>query len=75
MKFYSYTNNNCNYTKAISLQNIRALSLVNGEGKSAIRFSVRIEYIDGKCELFNWLEAEEARKVYEKILDLLNKKA
>lgn len=72
MKFYSYTNKNNNYTKAVILENVRSLHLCNGDGKSAIRFSVRVDYADGKNEHFNWLENYEAERVYETILDLLN---
>ena len=72
MKFYSYTNRNNNYTQAVILENIRSLHLCNGEGKSAIRFSVRVEYADGRNEDFRWLENDEAKQVYETILKLLN---
>ena len=72
MKFYSYTNRNNNYTQAVILENIRSLHLCNGEGKSAIRFSVRVEYADGRNEDFLWLENDEAKQVYEAILKLLN---
>lgn len=73
MKFYSYTNNNMNYTKAISLENVRSLHLCNGVGKSAIRFSIRVEYIDNQNEHLPYLKEEEATTVYKKILELLNK--
>ena len=72
MKFYSYANKNNNYTKAVILENVRSLHLCYGDGKSAIRISVRIEYADGKNEYFNWLESDEAKQVYKTILDLLN---
>ena len=72
MKFYSYTNKNNNYTKAISLEGVRSLHLCNGEGKSAIRFSVRVEYADGRDERFSLLDNDEAKQVYKSILDLLN---
>ncbi len=73
MKFYSYANNNDNYTKAVSLENVRSVHLVTGSGKSAIRFSVRIEYANDTHETFLYLEAAEAKKVYQTIVDLLNK--
>ena len=73
MNFYSYTNKNRSYTQAISLKNVRTVRIINGDGKSAIRFSVRIDYIDTHAEFFHWLEQDEAEKVYEKILNLLNK--
>ena len=72
MKFYSYANRDNSYTKAVTLENVRSLHLCYGDGKSAIRFSVRIEYTDGKNEYFNWLESDEAERVYETILGLLN---
>ena len=73
MKFYSYSNNNNNYTMAVSLENVRSVHLVTGSGKSAIRFSVRIEYADNTHETFLYLEEAEAKKVYQTIVDLLNK--
>ena len=72
MKFYAYSNNNSNYTKAITLENVRSLHLCNGDGKSAIRFFVRIQYADGRNEEFYYLEKDEAKQVYKSILDLLN---
>lgn len=73
MKFFSYTNKNENYYKAISLENVRSVQRINGEGKSAIRFSVRLEYIDGKLESLPYLENSEATQVFNKIVNLLNK--
>ena len=75
MKFYSYSNNNKNYTRAISLNNIRSISTIDGGGKSAIRFGVRVDYMDGQREDFYYLEKEESEKVYKEILDILNKEA
>ena len=72
MKFYSYSNNSGNYTQAVSLNEVRSVHLVNGDGKSAIRFAVRIDYVDGKTESFMWLTQEEAKKVYLEIVNLLN---
>ena len=72
MKFYSYSNKNNNYTKAISLEGVRSLHLCNGDGKSAIRYSIRVEYADGRNEQLNYLESDEAKQVYKSILDLLN---
>ena len=71
MKFFSYTNNNCNYTKAVSLENIRSLHRCQGEGKSSLRFYIRIEYMDGYNERFDFLEVDEVVEVYGKILKLL----
>ena len=72
MKFYSYTNNNKNYTKAISLANIRSIHKVEGDSCSKIRFCIQIEYMDGYSERFNFLEGDEANQVYAEILELLN---
>jgi hypothetical protein len=73
MKFYSYTNENKNYTKAVSLQNVRSIKITENSGKSAIRFGVSITYQDGSCESLPYLEKEESKKVYNEILNLLNK--
>ena len=72
MKFYSYSNKNNNYTKAITLEGVSSLHLCNGDGKSAIRYSVRVEYVNGRNEQFYYLEGDEAKQVYKSILDLLN---
>lgn len=72
MKFYSYSNNNKNYTKAVSLSDVRSIERVNGNGKSAIRFGVRLDYFDGSHETLDWLEDEESKQVYKEILNLLN---
>ena len=72
MKFYSYTNENNNYTKAISLDGIRSIERVGGSGKSTIRFSVILVYFNGSSEALNYLLEEESKKVYKEILDLLN---
>ncbi len=75
MKFYSYTNNNENYTKAISLSNVRSITRDTGSGKSAIRFSVSLTYYDGAHQSLQWLGEEESKKVYKEIVELLNKRA
>lgn len=75
MKFYSYSNNNKDYTRAISLNNIHSISITDGGGKSIIRFGVRVDYMDGQREDFHYLEKEESEKVYKEILDILNKEA
>lgn len=72
MKFYSYSNENNDYTQAVSLANIRCIYTTEGSGKSAIRFSVCIDYCDGTHASFSWLKEAEAKKVYEAILELLN---
>ena len=73
MKFYSYLNENNDYTQAVSLTNIRCISTTENSGTSAIRFSVCIDYYDGKRVSFPWLQEAEAKKVYKEILELLNK--
>lgn len=73
MKFYSYSNQNENYTKAISLENIRTFKIDESTGKSVIRFGIRVDYIDKHFESLPYLEEAEAKKVYNEILNLLNK--
>lgn len=74
MKFYSYTNENKNYTKAVSLQNVRSVQITEFVGgKSAIRFGVSIVYRGGSGEDFSCLTEKESKKVYNEILNLLNK--
>lgn len=73
MKYFSYSNNNNNYSQAASLQNVRSVHTLEGDGKSAIRYGVKILYLDGTHEIFHWLEFEESKKVYTSIVDLLNK--
>ena len=75
MKFFSYANRNNNYTMAISLENVRSVQILDGAGKSAIRFGVRVDYINGTHESLFWLESDEAKKVFKEIVDLLNKGA
>lgn len=73
MKFFSYSNENNNYTMAVALDGIRSIHLCNGEGKSAIRYSVRVEYANGRNEQLPYLRCDESKRVYETILELLNK--
>ena len=73
MKFYSYTNENNNYTKAISLDGIRSIERISGSGQSTIRFSIRVDYFDGSSEALLYLLDKESKEVYKEILDLLNK--
>lgn len=72
MKFYTYSNNNGNYTKAISLANIRSIERTIGISSSKIRFGVQVNYFDDKEENFIWLEEDESKKVFKEIVDLLN---
>lgn len=74
MKFYSYTNKNNNYTKAISLNGVRSIERNCGSGKSEIRFFVNLAYFDGSSETFPYLFDNESKEVYKEILNLLNKK-
>ena len=73
MKFYSYSNENRTYTKALSLENVRSVQMVKGNGKSLIRFSVKVNYLNGAEDSFDWLHEEESRKVYNEMVILLNK--
>ena len=73
MKFYSYSNKNRNYSKAISLKNVRSIHLCDGSGRSEVRFSVRVEYVDGNNESLPHLFADEAKKVFDEIVKILNK--
>lgn len=75
MKFYSYSNDNRNYTKALSLSQVRSVSRETGSGKSAIRFSVCLTYFDGSNDSFLWLGEEESQKVYKEIVEILNERA
>ena len=75
MKFFTYSNKNDNYTMAISLENVQSVRVLNGDGKSAIRFGVRVDYTNGAHESLFYLENEEARKVFKEIVSLLNKGA
>ena len=74
MKFYSYTNKNNNYTKAISLDGVRSIERKSGIGKSKICFFVKLDYFDGSSETFPYLFDNESKEVYKEILNLLNKK-
>lgn len=75
MKFYSYTNQNKDYTKAVSLSNVRSMQKTKGTGQSQVRFGVTIHYFDGSSESFSYLFADESTKVYNEILSHLEKGA
>lgn len=72
MKFYPYSNENKNYSRAISLSEIRSVERNSGSGKSAIRFSVCVKYLNGTQEILDCLFEEESKKVFDEILNLLN---
>lgn len=72
MKFYSYSNNNGNYTRAVSLENVCSVCIDTGIGNSKIKYSVILAYHSNNKESFMWLTEEEAKKVYKEIIDLLN---
>lgn len=72
MKFYNYSNINKNYTKAISLNNVRSVEVKESSGKSAVRFSVEITYCDNNVETFRTLNEQEAVAVQMEIVNLLN---
>lgn len=72
MKFYNYSNINKNYTKAISLNNVRSVEVKESSGKSAVRFSVEITYCDNNVETLRTLEEQEAVTVQMEIVNLLN---
>lgn len=72
MKFYAYTNENKNYSKAITLTDIRSIKRNEGSGKSAIRFSVSITYMNDATELLDCLHDEESKKVFREIVSFLN---
>lgn len=73
MKFYSYSNENGNYTKAINIENVSEISINDGYGNSLIRFYVAIHHSNGITENFSFLYEDEAKRLYNNILDVLNK--
>lgn len=73
MKFYSCSNDGGQYAKAVSLENVRSVERNIGSGASKIRYSVTLNYHNGKTETFIWLNEEESKRVYKEIVDLLNK--
>lgn len=73
MKFYSYSNKNGNYSKAVSLKDVRSVNWYEGSGGSQIRFGVRLDYENGASEHLNALYNDEAKKVFNEIVTILNK--
>lgn len=72
MKFYPYSNENKNYSRAISLSGVRSVERDCGNGKSAIRFSVCVKYSNGTQEILDCLFEKESKKVFDEIVNLLN---
>lgn len=74
MKFYSVSNPDYRSTAALSLVNLRMVSIVEDPAsRRASRFSVRLEYGDEIVRCFNYLTEDRAHMIYKDILDILNK--
>ena len=73
MKFYSYSNKNGNYSKAVSLKNVRSVNWYEGSGSSKVRYGVRLDYENGTNENLNALYDDEAKNVFNEIVKILNK--
>lgn len=73
MKFYSYSNENEDYTKAVSIENVRYISINEGYGHCSVRFYLAIHYSDGTTEEFPSLYESEVKRLYRDVLDALNK--
>lgn len=74
MKFYSVSNPDHHYTYALSLTDVRALEISEFTStRSASRFGVRIEYLDGAVKQFPDLTEDRAHMIYKDILEILNK--
>lgn len=72
MKYYSHTARSTRNTMAVSLKDIRSVTIDEGTGRSYVRYRVVIQYTDTTVETFYGLEDDEAKKVYKEILNLLN---
>lgn len=72
MKYYSHTARSTRNTTAVSLKDIRSVTIDEGTGRSYVRYRVVIQYTDTTVETFYGLEDDEAKKVYKEILNLLN---
>ena len=72
MKFYSYSNKSGDYAKAVSLKNIRSVNWYEGCGSSKVRYGVRLDYENGTSENLYTLYDDEAKKVYNEIVKILN---
>lgn len=74
MKFYSVSNPDYCSTTALSLVNLRMVSIVEDHtSRRASRFSVRLEYGDEIVRCFNYLTEDRAHMIYKDILEILNK--
>jgi len=58
--------------KAVSLHNIRIIHINEGHNKSAIRFTIMIDYQDGSWTSFDNLTKEEAKTIFDEMLRILN---
>lgn len=70
--FFSYSNQNQNYTQAVSLNDVQMVKIYEGNSRSAIRYSVIIRYVNGSQENFMYLNEKESQEVYEAIVKKLN---
>lgn len=70
--FFSYSNQNQNYTQAVSLNNVQMVKIHEENSRSAIRFTVIIRYVNGSQENFMYLNEKESQEVYEAIVKKLN---
>lgn len=72
-KFYSYSNDNGDYTKAISLTNVRSVRTdVFKSSKNPFRYLITITYTDQTEEVFSDLAEDEMKEVYKQIVNYLN---
>lgn len=58
--------------KAVSLHNIKIIRINEGQNKSAIRFTIMIDYQDDSWASFDNLTKEEARAIFDEMLRILN---
>lgn len=72
MKFYSVKNPDYRAVSALSLINVRRVSIEEESSTRASRFSVCLEYTDGIVRSFNYLTADFANTIYLDIIDILN---
>ena len=58
---------------AISLKNVRSIRMLAGDGKSAIRFGIQIEYFGGESESLCNLEYKQAETLFLDMMKELKK--